>query len=130
MNWSVVPILTAIVVGLVGFCLMVAAFIMVARIGGWRQAMQSEPDDRWSTPRRLMFTGALLGIVYCAVVMVLFIIPGGIPWIEGSGWSYVVAVLPPSAAVWYFVIRPAFASRRHKTAGHYSEQSNAGSEAR
>ena len=117
MNWSVVPILTAIVVGLVGFCLMVAAFILVAHQGGWRQAMRSEADGRWSVPRRLMFTGALLCMVYCAVVMVLFIIPGGIPWVEGSGWSYVAAVLPPIAAVWYFVIRPAFASRRHQTAG-------------
>jgi hypothetical protein len=124
MNWSIVPILIAIVVGLVGFCLIVAAFLLVAHQGGWRQAMRSAVDGRWSVPRRLMFVGALLGLVYCAVVMVLFVVPGGIPWLDGSGWSYVVAVLPPLAAVWYFVIRPAVASRRNQTAGCRSQPSN------
>jgi amino acid transporter len=126
MSWSVVPILTAIVVGFVGFCLMVAAFVMVARQGGWRQAMQPEPDGRWSLPRRLMFAGALLGAVFGVVVMILFLIPGGIPWNEGSGWSFAVAVLPAIAAVWYFILRPAYPSLRpHQTAGPYSDQSNA-----
>jgi hypothetical protein len=124
MDWSIVPILTTIVVGFVGFCLMVAAFVMVGRQGGWRQAMRSEPDGRWSLPRRLMFAGALLGMVFGAVVMLLFAIPGGIPWNESAGWSF-VAVLPSIVAAWYFVLRPSFVSRRHQTAGHHSEQSNA-----
>jgi hypothetical protein len=113
MNWSEVPILAAAVVGFVGFCLMVAAFVLVARRGGWRQAMQPEPDGRWSLPRRLMFAGASLGTVFGVVVLLLFAIPGGIPWLDGSGWPYAVAVLPAIAAVWYFIIRPAYASRPH-----------------
>jgi hypothetical protein len=113
MTWSVVAILTAIVVGFVGFCLMVAAFLMVAQRGGWRQAMQSAPDGRWSLPRRLMFAAASLGVLFGVGVLLLFAIPGGIPWLDGSGWPYALAVLPAIAAVWYFIIRPAYASRRH-----------------
>jgi hypothetical protein len=128
MNWSEVPILAAIVVGFVGFCHMVAAFVLVARQGGWRQAMQSEPDGRWSLPRRLMFAGAFFGVVFSLAVAILFLIPGGIPWSDSSGWSYVAAVLPALAAVWYFVLRPTIASRRHQTVCRQSAQSNAGSE--
>jgi hypothetical protein len=114
MNWSILPILTAIVLGFVGFCLMVAAFILVARQGGWRQAMQSEPDGRWPLARRLMVAGAFLGIVFGIVVNLLFLIPGGIPWSDGPDWgTAVAAMLPVLAAVWYFVLRPVFAARRH-----------------
>jgi hypothetical protein len=114
MNWSVVPILTAIVLGFVGFCLMGAAFLLVARQGGWKQAMQSEPDGRWPLARRLMVAGAFLGIVFGVAVNLLFLIPGGIPWSDGPDWgTAVVAVLPVLAALWYFVLRPALASRRH-----------------
>jgi hypothetical protein len=122
MNWSEVPILAAIVVGFVGFCLMVAAFVMVAQIGGWRQAMRSEPDGRWSLPRRLMFAGAFSGIVFSLAVAILFLIPGGIPWMNGSdGGTAFVSVLTGLAAVWYFIIRgPQKASRQ-------AGQSNAGS---
>jgi hypothetical protein len=111
LNWSELPILAAIAVGFVGFCLMVAAFVLVARQGGWKQAMRLEPDGRWSLPRRLMFAGASLGTVFGVVVLLLFAIPGGIPWVDGSSWPYAVAVLPAIAAVWYFIIR------RTQTAG-------------
>ena len=114
MDWSVLPILAVILVGLVGLCLMAAAFVMVARQGGWRQAMRSAPDGRSSLPRRLMVAGALLGAVFGCAVAVLFLIPGGIPWRMGSDWATgLTAVLPALAAVWYFIIRPAFAARRH-----------------
>lgn len=118
MNWSVVAVLAAIIVGFVGFCFMAAAFVLVARQGDWRQAMRSEPGGRWSLPRRLMFAGAFLGTFFGVVVLLLFAIPGGIPWIDdNSGWPYAVAVLPAIAAVWYFVIRPTLAARRHQTEG-------------
>ena len=118
MNWSEVPILAAIVVGFVGFCLMVTAFVMVALQGGWRQAMRLEPDGRWSLARRLMFAGAFLGIVFSLAVAILFLIPGGIPWMDGSdGGTALIAVLTGLATVWYFIIRPAYASRRHRTEG-------------
>jgi hypothetical protein len=120
MNWNVVPIVTAIVVGFVGFCLMAVAFVMVARQGSWGRAMQSD-DGRWSLPRRLMFAGAIFGAVFGFAWTILFLIPGGIPW------PFVGTVLPVIAAVWYFIIRPA-ASHRHQTAGRQSEQSNARSD--
>jgi hypothetical protein len=114
MEWGVVLILTAFVAGYVGVSLMAAAFVMVARQGGWRQAMRSAPDGRSSLPRRLMVAGALLGAVFGCAVAVLFLIPGGIPWRMGSDWATgLTAVLPALAAVWYFIIRPAFAARRH-----------------
>ena len=121
MNWSELPILVAIVVGFVGLCLVVAAFIMVARLGGWRQAMRSEPDGRWSLPRRLMFAGAMLGIVFWFAVGILFLIPSGIPWRDGSdGGAVLAALLPGLAAVWYFIIR-----RRSSTTRKWSTSSSA-----
>ena len=76
--------------------------------------MRSAPDGRSSLPRRLMVAGALLGAVFGCAVAVLFLIPGGIPWRMGSDWATgLTAVLPALAAVWYFIIRPAFAARRH-----------------
>jgi amino acid transporter len=119
MNWSEVPILVAIVVGFVGFCLMVASFVMVARQGGWKRAMRSEPGGRWSLPRRLMFAGAFFGIVFSLTVAILFLIPGGIPWMDGSDWgTALISVLTGLAAVWYFIIK------RPQTASRHSEQSN------
>jgi hypothetical protein len=117
MNWSEIAIWAAIVIGLVGFCLMVAAFGSVACQGGWRQAMQSLPDGRWSLPCRLMVTGAFLGIVFGVVVNLLFLIPGGIPWSDGSDWAVGVALLPIWAAVWYFILRTTIAKKRYRTGG-------------
>jgi hypothetical protein len=112
MNWSEVPILAAIVMGFVGFCLMVAAFVLVARQGGWRPAMRSTPNGRWSLPRRLMFAGAFLGILFSLTVAILFLIPGGIPWMNDSdGGTALMCVLTGLAAVW-FIIRPSQISGR------------------
>jgi hypothetical protein len=120
MNWNIVSLWTAIVVGFVGFCLMVAAFVLVARQGSWKQAMQSQPDGRWSLPRRLMFAGAFLGAIFSLAVTILFAIPGGIPWMDGSdGGTALISVVTALAAVWYFIIR------RPQTAGRHPEQSNA-----
>jgi hypothetical protein len=58
MNWG--SELLVAVIGLVGFCFMAAAFAMVVRQGGWRQAMQPVSQGRWSLARRLMAIGALL----------------------------------------------------------------------
>jgi hypothetical protein len=120
MYWNEVPILTVGVVGFIGFSLMAAAFLMVARQGGWAQAMKSKPDGRWSLPRRLMFVGALLGAVFGVAVPVLFAIPGGIPWSDGPDWTGIAVMLPTLAAVWYLIIRPNIASRRrqHEAAHH------------
>ncbi len=116
MNWSDVPILTVIVVGVVGFCLMVAAFIMAARHGGSKPATKGAPEARWSLPRRLMFAGASLGVVFGLAMGILFLIPGGIPWMEGSdGGVALISALTGLVAVWYFIVR------RPQTAGGHSE---------
>jgi hypothetical protein len=114
MDWSVVPILTVMAVGFFGFCLMVAAFVLIARQGGWVQAMRSEPDGRWSVPRRLMFAGASIGIAFWLGVAILFLIAGGIPWLDvWDGGAVLAALLPGLAAVWFFSIGPRqFAARQ------------------
>jgi amino acid transporter len=125
MDRGVVLILTVFVAGYVGVFLMAAAFVIVARRGGWRQAIRSEPDGRWRLPRRLMFAVALSGAAFGFAVVMLFLIPGGIPWSTGSDWATgVAAVLPAVAAVWYFIIRPGFAHRRHETAGPAASREN------
>jgi hypothetical protein len=112
MNWNEVPILAVIVVGFVGFSLMVAAFVMVALQGG--RAMRSAPDGRWSLPRRLMFAGAWLAIVFSVTVAILFLIPGGIPWMDGSDGGTTLAVLLSGlAAGWYGIIKRPQTARRH-----------------
>src|SRR5262249_3919116 len=105
-------------VGFVGFCLMLAAFVVVARQGAWRQSMRPGPDGRWSLARRLMFAGAFLSIIFSLTVTTLFAIPGGIPWMNGSdGCTALISCLSGLAAVWYCIIRPAYASRPHHSEG-------------
>jgi hypothetical protein len=77
---ELVPIIAIAVVGAVGFCLMLAAFIMVSRRGGWQLAMQPSPQGRWPAPRRLMLIGAVLG----AAFGLLTFVPGVVPWWEHS----------------------------------------------
>ena len=76
MDWSVflgadlIPAATAFA----SFGLMIAAFVGIARHGGWEQAMRPDPQGRWSLSRRLMLTGALLGVVFaleCGIVLLL-----------------------------------------------------------
>jgi hypothetical protein len=76
MDWRVFlgPDLIPAATGLAGFGLMIAAFVGVARAGGWEQAMRPDPQSRWSLSRRLMLTGALLGVVFaleCLIVSLL-----------------------------------------------------------
>jgi hypothetical protein len=55
--WSGLPI---VAIGLIGVCLLGAAFALNVRSGGWTRAMQSSPQGRWNPARRLMLIGALL----------------------------------------------------------------------
>ena len=82
MDFSDWPILLALAIGVIGFGLMTAAFILVARRGGWQKAMQGEDQRRWPLPRRLMAAGALL----CAIFPLLTLIPGVVPWWDDSPW--------------------------------------------
>jgi hypothetical protein len=79
---ELIPIILVLAIGLVGFCLMVAAFVLVARAGGWQKAMQPTPESRWPLPRRLMALGAGLGCLFGLLLVILRLIPGGIPWIK------------------------------------------------
>ena len=76
MDWRVFlgPDLIPAATGLAGFGLMIAAFVGVAQASGWEHAMRPGPQGRWSRPRRLMLTGALLGVVFaleCLIVSLL-----------------------------------------------------------
>jgi multisubunit Na+/H+ antiporter MnhB subunit len=76
---ELVPVIAIGAVGAVGFCLMLTAFVMVGRRGGWQQAMKPDARGHWPAPRLLMLIGALLGVVFA----LLLFIPGVIPW-----WDY------------------------------------------
>jgi hypothetical protein len=80
---QLVPIIAIAGVGAVGFCLMLAAFFMVSRRGGWQQAMQPTAQNRWPAPRLLMLIGAGLG----AAFGLLMFVPGVAPWWEHSSPS-------------------------------------------
>jgi len=82
MDLSLIPVLIAVAIGVVGLGLMVAAFALVRRRGGWQSAMQPDAGGCWSAPRRLMYAGALLGVLFAILLTVLFIIPGGLPWLR------------------------------------------------
>jgi hypothetical protein len=82
---ELVPIIAITAVGAVGFCLMLAAFVMVGRRGGWQQAMKPDARGHWPAPRLLMLVGAALG----AAFGLLLFVPGVVPW-----WDY----SSPSAA--------------------------------
>ena len=77
---ELIPVIVVLAVGLVGFCSMVAAFVLVARAGGWQQAMQPTPESRWPLARRLMLLGATLGCLFGVLLFILYLIPGGLPW--------------------------------------------------
>lgn len=116
MNWSDVPILTVTAVGVAGFCLMVAAFLIAARQGGSNPATQIAEEARRSLTRRLMFAGATLGVVFGLAMEILFLIPSGIPWMESSDWGVtLISGLTGLVAVWHFIIR------RPQTVGGHSE---------
>jgi hypothetical protein len=82
-----VPIIAVTVVGAVGFCLMLAAFVMVGRRGGWQHALTPDARGRWPAPRLLMLVGAVLG----AAFGLLLFVPGAVPWWDYSspsaGWG-------------------------------------------
>ncbi len=61
---SDVPILVFYFAPLVSCGLLIAVFELVARQGGWEQAMQSWPDGRWSLARRMLVASALFGSVF------------------------------------------------------------------
>ena len=71
--------------GAVGFCLMIAAFVMTAIQGGWNKSIQQPiAEGRWPMPRRLMLVGASLGMLMFIGVAVLRLIMGPFPWGEPS----------------------------------------------
>jgi hypothetical protein len=79
---EILPVLTVFAVGLVGFCLMLAAFILMVPQGGWQPAMRPTPAGQWPLPRKLLFAGAVLGALFSLSYLILSLIPGGIPWLK------------------------------------------------
>jgi hypothetical protein len=68
-------------VALVGGGLIFAGFVVVLRQGGWQRALQPRPDGRWSSGRRLLFAGAIIGTIYFGLVLVAVLFPGWLPWL-------------------------------------------------
>jgi hypothetical protein len=70
LQWRELPIIATLVVGLVGFCLMLTAFVLAAVSG--------------VAHTRLLFVGAGLGVLFS----VLFLLPGMVPWWDySSAWQ-------------------------------------------
>ena len=80
MNATYLPIILVAATSFVGLGLMTAAFVMIARRGGWQQAMQADAQGRWPQPRYLMAAGASL----CCLFALLASIPGVLPWRDSS----------------------------------------------
>ena len=71
---ELVQLIITLVIGLLGFCAMAAAFVLIARRGGWQRAMQPTAEDRWPLPRRLMLVGAMLGVLFGVLYWVLVLL--------------------------------------------------------
>ena len=83
MSWPYAALLALAAMGAVGVCLIVAAFVLVWRQGGWKRAMQQPiAERRWPSARRLMLIGASLALLFAIGMVVLRFIPGGIPWLD------------------------------------------------
>jgi hypothetical protein len=79
---DLLPIIAVLATGGLGFCLMLAAFVIVTRRGGWQQAMQPDAPGRWPLPRYLLLIGASLGCLF----PMLMSVPGVVPWWDYSEW--------------------------------------------
>jgi hypothetical protein len=77
---ELVPILAITSLGILGFCLMLAAFVGAARSPRFPD-LPPGAQPRW--PRRLMLAGATLG----AAFGLLMLLPGVLPWLN-SGSEY------------------------------------------
>jgi hypothetical protein len=77
---ELLPVLIVLGIGAVAFLLILVAFVMVAVQGGWRKPLPA--DGRWPLPRKLLYAGAALGLVFGVSCYVLTRIPGAIPWMR------------------------------------------------
>jgi hypothetical protein len=82
MDWKDIPILVVLGIAVLGLSLMLAAFVLMARRGGWEPAMQPDAQGRWPLPRYLMLAGASLGCLFALLLSV----PGVVPWWDYSQW--------------------------------------------
>ncbi len=102
---ELLPIIAVLATAGVGFCLMLAAFVLVARRGGWQRAMQPDAQGRWPLPRSLMLIGASLGCLFALLLSV----PGMVPWWDYSDWHTRLpalgVVLGLAVVVGSFVVR-------------------------
>ena len=80
MAWNDYVLFALIGLGAVGFVLMTIAFILIFRQGNFQSLRESDAAGRWPLSRRLMFAGAMLGVLFGVGVAVLGVIPGGLPW--------------------------------------------------
>jgi hypothetical protein len=78
MRWNDYAVLALIGLGAVGFVLMTVAFVLIARQGNFKSLQEADAAGRWSLPRRLMFAGALLGMILGVGIAVLSLLPGGL----------------------------------------------------
>jgi hypothetical protein len=74
MDWPLVIAWISIVMGLVGYGLVVFMTFKLARDVRWKQAYLSEQPGRWSVPRRVVMTGlALMALCWLGLVIQMLI---------------------------------------------------------
>ena len=61
-------LMTTVAIGIAALSLMIWAFALIARNGGWVKAMKRTDDGRWPTARWLILAGALLGVAFAAMM--------------------------------------------------------------
>ncbi len=80
MNWPLIVTLILAVIGAAGVGLMLVAFVLIVRHGGWQQTIQRPiAEGRWPLSRRLLLAGASLALLFALGMTILAMIPGGIP---------------------------------------------------
>ncbi len=76
MSWPILVLYSLAAVGAVGVFLMLVAFVLIARQGGWQKAIQQPiAEGRWPLTRRLLLVGPILGMFSMVGLIILRMIP-------------------------------------------------------
>jgi hypothetical protein len=123
MSWQYIVGPTLAAIGALGFCFMIAAFVLIARQGGWQQVIgRSVAERRWPLPRRLLLIGATLAFLFAIGITILCLIPGGRPWIKPTVYEQANSERSTIASPNVVAPRPAQGRSQPRDASSLNEQ--------